>query len=101
MPRHPGRVERVDGVRGRGSPALAGSLPYPHHLKEGKEEDEAGRMTHSPRRCPVAAGRWRSVARWWRGGGEVVARWGDDIAQNLTGWPSFPHPGRCCERVRW
>ena len=37
MPRHPpGRVERVDRVSGRGSPALAGSLPYHHHLREGK-----------------------------------------------------------------
>ena len=32
----PGRVERVCGVSGRGSPALAGSLTYHHNLKEGK-----------------------------------------------------------------
>ena len=58
-----GRVERVCGVSGRGSPALAGSLPYPHHLEEGKrgeDEDEAGRMTDSPSRCP--SGCWRGVA---------------------------------------
>lgn len=45
---HPGRVERGGRVSGRGSPALADSLPYPHHLTEGQrggDEDEAGRMT--------------------------------------------------------
>ena len=66
MPRHPGRVERVDGVSWRESPALAGSLPCPHHLAEGKRgEDEAGRMADSPRPCPAAC--------CWSIGGEVVA----------------------------
>ena len=66
-------VERVGRMSGRGSPALAGSLPYPHHLMEGKrtgkrdgEEDEAGRMTDSQRRCPSGC---------WSIGGEVVAMW--------------------------
>ena len=36
MPMHPGRVERVGRVSGKGWPALAGSLPYPHNLMEGK-----------------------------------------------------------------
>ena len=36
----------------------------------------------------------------WSLAGDVVARCGDGIALNRTGWPSFPHPVRCCERVR-
>ena len=68
MPRHPpGRVERVGGVRGRGSPALAGSLSYPHHLREGKRAGprRAGWQTvEALPCCLLAAG--RSVARWWR-----------------------------------
>ena len=58
------------------------ALPYPHHLREGKrdgEEDEAGRMTDSPRRCPAVC--WLLVDRL-RGGG-------DSIAQNRTGWLPF------------
>ena len=42
----------------------------------------------------------RDAALWSLVACEVVARCGDDIAQKRTGWPSFPHPGRCCERVR-
>ena len=34
----PGRVEMVDGVRCVESPALSGSLLYPHHLTEGKRK---------------------------------------------------------------
>lgn len=60
--------EKVDGVSWRGSSALAGSPPYPHHLKEGKEEDEAGRM--ADRR---GAALWLLVNQW-RGGGKVW-RW--------------------------
>ena len=67
----PRTVERVGRVSGKGWPALAGGLPYHHHLREWKrdgEEDEAGRMTDSPRRCPV-------VAVCWSIGGEVVEMW--------------------------
>ena len=39
-------------------------------MEEDEEEDEAGRMTDSPRRCPVVAGCWcdggEVVAMWWR-----------------------------------
>ena len=66
MPRHPGRVERGGRVRGKGSPALAGSLPYPHHLTDGKRGgDEAGRM--ADRRGAalwLLVNRWRGVAKW-------------------------------------
>ena len=80
MPRHLDRAERVDGVSWRGSPALAGSLPYPQHLTEGKRVGyEAGRM--ADRRC---AALWILVA------GEVVARCGDDIAQKRTRLPPVP-----------
>ena len=68
MPRHPGRVERVGRMSGRGSPALACSLPYPHNLEEGtgKRTRWAGWQTVEalPYRC------WLLVDRW-RGGGEV------------------------------
>ena len=69
MPMNPGRVERSAGVSGRRSPALAGSLPYNHHMMERKrdgEADEAGRMTDSLRRCPSGC---------WSIGGDVVAMW--------------------------
>ena len=80
MPRHLDRAERVDGVSWRGSPALAGSLPYPHHLTEGERGgDEAGRMAD----C-------RCAAMWLLVAGEVVARCGDDIAQKRTRWPHVP-----------
>ena len=63
MPRHPGRVERVGRMSGRGSPALACSLPYPHNLEEGKrgeEEDEAGRMADCRGAALLVAGEvWR------------------------------------------
>ena len=76
MRKHPGRVERVGRVSERGSPALAGSLPYPHPLTEGKRTGTRTRRAG----CPTARGAallfaCRSVSRWWRGGGEVVARW--------------------------
>ena len=59
---------------------MAGSLPYLHHLTEGKiGGDEAGRM--ADRRC---AALWLLVA------GEVVARCGDDIAQKRTRWQPVP-----------
>ena len=77
-------MERVDGVSWRESPALAGSLPYHHHLKEENEdEDEAGMMVD--RRCDAL---WLLVA------GDVVARCGDDIAQKRTMWPPVPLPDR-------
>ena len=60
----------------------------PHHRKE-EDEDEAGRMAER-----------RGDALWLLFAGDVVARCGDGIALNRTGWPSFPHPVRCCERVR-
>ena len=41
MPRHPGRVERVGRMSGRGSPALAGALHMPSPPGRG---EEAGRM---------------------------------------------------------
>ena len=72
MPRHPGRVERVDGVSWRESPALAGSLPYPHHLKEGrgrgKEEDgdEAAMMEDLRGAALLLIDRRRGAAMWWR-----------------------------------
>lgn len=90
MPMHPGRVERVGRVSGKGWPALAGSLPYPHHLRDGKrdgEEDEAGRMTDSPRRCPVVAGCW-SI------GGEVVAM----VSRPE---PDGVNPSRSADGVTW
>ena len=90
MPRHPGMVERVGRVSGKGWPSLAGSVPCPYHLKEEDEdEEEAGRMAER-----------RGDALWLLFAGDVVARCGDGIALNRTGWPSFPHPVRCCERVR-
>ena len=80
MPRPRQGVERGGRMSVRGSPALDGSLPYPHHLTEGKRVgDEAGRM--EDRRC---ASLWILVA------GEVVARCGDDIAQKRTRWPPVP-----------
>ena len=42
----------------------------------------------------------RGDALWLLFAGDVVARCGDGIALNRTGWPSFPHHVRCCERVR-
>ena len=88
MPRHPGRVERVGRVSGKGWPALADSLPCPHHLKEGKRTRQGGWQTVEALPC------------CWSIGAEVVARCGDGIALNRTGWPSFHHPVRCCDRVR-
>ena len=63
MPRHPGRVERVGRMSGRGSPALACSLPYPHNLEEGtgKRTRRAGWQTVEAMPC------------CWSIGGEVVA----------------------------
>lgn len=81
MPRHPpGRVERVDRVSGRGSPALAGSLPYPHHLREGKR---TGKRT---KRAGWQTGRGAALLLF---AGRSVARCGDGFAQNWTGWPPF------------
>ena len=66
------------------------AMPYHHHLKEEDEdEEEAGRMAER-----------RGDALWLLFAGDVVARCGDGIALNRMGWPSFPHPVRCCERVR-
>ena len=77
-------MERVDGVSWRESTALAGSLPYPHHLKEENEdEDEAGMMADR-----------RGDALWLLVAGDVVARCGDDIAQKRTRWPPVPLPDR-------
>ena len=83
MPRHPGRVERVDGVSWRGLPALAGSLPCPHHLKEGKRTRREGWQTVEALPCCCL------LVDRWRGGGEVVAMCGDGIAQKRTRWPPF------------
>lgn len=77
---HPGRVERVDRVSGRGSPALAGSLPYPHHLREGKR---TGKRT---KRAGWQTGRCAALLLF---AGRSVARCGDGFAQNWTGWPPF------------
>ena len=62
----PGRVERVDGVSGKGWPALAGSLPFPHHLKDGRGIERGGQDGRTSRRCPVAAVRWRCGGEVWR-----------------------------------
>ena len=62
--------ERVGRVSGKGWTALAGGLPYPHHLPDG--EGEAGRRSGIGLPVSVAG---RSVARWWR--------WYND--QNRTG----------------
>ena len=45
--RHPGRVERVGRVSGRGSPDLAGGLPYPSPpTRAGRGgQEEAGRTS--------------------------------------------------------
>ena len=72
MPRHPGRVERFDGVSGKGWPALAGSVPCPYHLKEGtttrkgRGRGRGGQGVRTSRRCPVAAVRWRCGGEVWR-----------------------------------
>ena len=77
-------MERAGRVSGQGRPALAGSLPFPHHLKEEDEdEDEAGRMAER-----------RGDALWLLFAGDVVARCGDDIAQKRTRWPPVPLPDR-------
>ena len=70
MPRHPGRVERVDGVSGKESPALAGSLPYNHHLRDRKRTGTRREGWQTVEALPC--GRWMLVDRW-RGGGDVVA----------------------------
>ena len=62
----PGRVERVDGVSGKGWPALAGSLPFPHHLKDGRGIERGGQDGRTSRRSPAAG---RSAARC----GDVVS----------------------------
>ena len=54
----------------------------PHHMKE-EDEDEAGRVSER-----------RGDALWLLFAGDVVARCGDGIALNRTGWPSFPLPER-------
>ena len=68
MPRHPGRVERGGRVRGRGSPALAGSPPYPHHLAEGKRTGtrRAGWQTVEGLPCCLLVDRWRDGGEVWR-----------------------------------
>ena len=49
--RHPGRVERVDRMSGRGSPALAGALPYPSPPDKGEEAGSmAGRTSDKSER---------------------------------------------------
>ena len=71
-------------------PGWLAALPSPHDGWEEEEDvDEAGRMAER-----------RGDALWLLFAGDVVARCGDGIALNRTGWPSFPHPVRCCERVR-
>ena len=65
--RHPGRVERVGRMSGRGSPrhGWLSSLPSPPDGgEEDGEEDEAGRMTDRTSGCPSGC---------WSIGGEVVA----------------------------
>ena len=69
----------------------------PHHLKEedeDEEEDEAGRMADRRGAALLFAGCW-SI------GAEVVARCGDGIALNRTGWPSVPLPERRHKRAKW
>ena len=70
MPRHPGMVERFDGVSWRESPALAGSLPYNHHLRDRKRTGTRREGWQTVEALPC--GRWMLVDRW-RGGGDVVA----------------------------
>ena len=43
-------------------------------MEDDGEEDEAGRMTDSPRRFPVVAGCWLMV-RWWRSGEPLAMVW--------------------------
>ena len=72
MPRHPGRVERVGRVSGKGWPSLAGSVPCPYHLKDGtttrkgRGRGRGGQDGRTSRRCPVAAVRWRCGGEVWR-----------------------------------
>ena len=77
----PAGVERVDRVSRRESPAMVGSLPYPHHLAERKR---TGKRTKRSNRTFMEL-----KCRCWSLsiGGEVVARCGDDIAQSPTRWP--------------
>ena len=86
MRKHPGRVERVGRVSERGSPALAGSLPYPHPLTEGKRTGTRTRRAG----CPTARGAALLFGGCLSIGGEVWRGGGDGIAQNRTGWAPFP-----------
>ena len=63
-------VERFDGVSWRESPALAGSLPYNHHLRDRKRTGTRREGWQTVEALPC--GRWMLVDRW-RGGGDVVA----------------------------
>ena len=80
----------------RGSPALAGSFPYTHHLTDGKRGgDAAGRMTDRPRGAAML------FAGCWSIGGDVVA-----IASPRSGRGGRPSlslsactSGRCGERL--
>ena len=74
MPRHPGRVERVGRVSGRGSPALAGALPYPHHLRERK------RTRKRTKRAGWQTGEALPCCWSLSIDGEVVARCGENFA---------------------
>ena len=79
----PGRVERVDGVRCGESPALAGSLLYPHYLTEGKRKRtrtrrEGWQTVEALPRCCLSIG------------GDVLRCGGDSIAQKRTRWPPVP-----------
>lgn len=71
-----GRHPRQGG-EGRRGELKEIALPSPPDRGE-EDGAEAGRMTDSPRRCPVAAGRCRSVAMC-----------GDGIAQKRTRRPLF------------
>ena len=91
-----GTGEEVGGILLHGSlssfpSSCSFALPCPYHLKEGKdeEEDEAGRMTDSPRRCPAVC---LLLVDRLRGGG-------DSIAQNRTGW--LPFISLCLLVRRW
>ena len=81
MPRHPGRVERFDGVSGKGWPALAGGLPNLTTYQTGTARRAEGRAEVRPSLLLV--------------GGEVVA-----IASPRTGRVEPFQHWRWCELVR-
>ena len=62
--RHPGRVERVGRMSGKGWSALNGGLPYHHHLPDGEGEAgrrSAGRRARNEEQEDGRANRWEQA----------------------------------------